>query len=1208
MDNLALENYSFHEVLGEGSCGRVYRCSTPEGEMRAVKVLTEMTINRQLVTHLLEKQHLLPPHPGVARIYAYEMADVPLHYVTDLFARSVAAPTGGQRWRSQTIEDMIGTMSGEQSWQVIRSLTEALAHLHEHDLFHCCIKPSNLFITSNEAGGLQVAIGDLGQGWVNGARYLQLHDIPFYASPEQLRTANFRDEHVKRWDVYGFGVVSYLLLNCRLPRMQDQYSQWWQALQNAYQQGGSLPGAVDLSPYDYAGRLEQEVEISWVEGAVSAEEEGLRRVIERCLALNWEERYADMGMVREAFVAASSPAAAVVAMELGAEASFVDETEEAEIGLGAVLGLGGAVAVEDDQAQLAAEQKAKEEEEAREAAERAKAEEEARLAAEQKVKEEEEAREAAERAKAEEEARLAAEQKAKEEEEARLAAERAKVEEEARLAAEEKAKEQEEARLAAERAKVEEEARLAAEQKAKEQEEAREAAEREAREREEAKARAAAEKAKEKEEARLAAEMARRDKDEKKAAKKRAKEEEEVRKAAEKAKAEESARLAKEQKKEAARQAKEGERAKAEESARLAKEAKAKAAEEARLAKEQAKAEKAAAKAKARGKREGLDEEREPIDALLAEGVDSTKGKKTHLTGGELLRQGALPPPPSELDEAFASSVGPGPVTWAEGVQPLPPPPPRRSPVWGILVSTIVVALLGVTGYLWWKQWETENRLSASREELDQVLAAKAQALADSEEKYADAMVLYEKAQQETMRANLQTSSVKEDLSHSRETASKLFAAMQEALKDGSILSEGERRQVLAVVREDVEKSLANETADRTEEEWAELRSEHVDILKAIGTEDELLAALKASSEVTERLLEKQPGDSQWRRRLALNYRELGMLQMAHGDFSEANDSVTRALRMLDQLDRESPGDADTKFEIAVCHGALGDIAEKERDPDAALVHHTECIDALIPLVEGAPNDDRIPYQVSLSSVRLGEVLRDQFKFEDAGAMYQMALDTLRPLVEENVGAGRYTFWFGYSLMRLGELEGDTKKSEDALALLERLKEENPEDAEYRYALAQCYSLLGEIQRDAGQPSSAKEFQKKAVVEYETLIEEDSADRGYRFGLASGWSRLAELHGDANQFTDALQYYDKAATMLEQLIAEVPGSVPYQRQLAELNGNIGFANEKVGNKEKAKEQYASAVDQWEKLAAVLPSDMVERGLTWSRRQLEMLVR
>ncbi|MEM7145192.1 MAG: protein kinase, partial [Verrucomicrobiota bacterium] len=379
MENLALENYSFHEVLGEGSCGRVYRCSTPEGDMRAVKVLTEMTINRQLVTHLLEKQVLMPRHPGVARIYSYEMDEVPLHYVTDLFARSVAAPTGGQRWRSQTIEDMIGSLSGEQSWQVIHSLTEALAHLHEHDLFHCCIKPSNLFVSGDGSGGLQVTVGDLGQGWVNGARYLQLHDIPYYASPEQLRTANFREEHVKRWDVYSFGVVGYLLLNCRLPRMQEQYSQWWQALQNAYQQGGSLAQDVDLSPYDYATRLEEEAAVRWVDETASEEEERLRRVIDRCLTLKWEDRYADMGMVKAAFMDASAAGAAVageeapVAVELGAEAPVAIEEDEGEIvGLGAVLGLAeGAAALEEeeDEAALAEGARLAEEEAARLAAE-----------------------------------------------------------------------------------------------------------------------------------------------------------------------------------------------------------------------------------------------------------------------------------------------------------------------------------------------------------------------------------------------------------------------------------------------------------------------------------------------------------------------------------------------------------------------------------------------------------------------------------------------------------------------------------------------------------------------------------------------------------------------------------------------------------------------------------------------------------------------
>ena len=58
-----------------------------------------------------------------------------------------------------------------------------------------------------------------------------------------------------------------------------------------------------------------------------------------------------------------------------------------------------------------------------------------------------------------------------------------------------------------------------------------------------------------------------------------------------------------------------------------------------------------------------------------------------------------------------------------------------------------------------------------------------------------------------------------------------------------------------------------------------------------------------------------------------------------------------------------------------------------------------------------------------------------------------------------------------------------------------------------------------------------------------------------------------------------------------------------------MRGNIGFANEKVGNKEKAKELYASAVYQWERLASLLPEDdLVERGLLWSRRQLAALDR
>ena len=140
-------------------------------------------------------------------------------------------------------------------------------------------------------------------------------------------------------------------------------------------------------------------------------------------------------------------------------------------------------AKEEEAARLAAEAKAKAEEEARLAEERriaaeklaAEKAEQARLAAEAKAKADEEKRIEAERIAAEkaEQARLAAEEKARLAEEKRIAAEKVAAEkaEQARLAAEEKARIAEEKRIAAEKAAAEkaEQARLAAEAKARQE-------------------------------------------------------------------------------------------------------------------------------------------------------------------------------------------------------------------------------------------------------------------------------------------------------------------------------------------------------------------------------------------------------------------------------------------------------------------------------------------------------------------------------------------------------------------------------------------------------------------------------------------------------------------------------------------------------------------------------------------------------------------
>ena len=116
------------------------------------------------------------------------------------------------------------------------------------------------------------------------------------------------------------------------------------------------------------------------------------------------------------------------------------------------------------------------------------------------------------------------------------------------------------------------------------------------------------------------------------------------------------------------------------------------------------------------------------------------------------------------------------------------------------------------------------------------------------------------------------------------------------------------------------------------------------------------------------------------------------------------------------------------------------------------------------------------------------------------------------------------------------------------------------------------------------------------------LTEVSGVQPHYRFGIEP----ISEREPRGADI-DGLIY--RCMELVDELVKADPENIAFQRKQAELRGSIGFANELAGNKEKAKEVYTAAVHQWEHLASLLPEDdIVERGLTWSRRQLAGLGR
>ncbi len=287
-----IPGYEFRELLGEGGCGASYLCEHAGGAPRVVKVLNGLAVNPHLLGHALNTVARLGPNPPhLVPVHDFNLDSVPYWYATDYY--------GTQAGQPDTLRSLMGQLKRDSAWLLIEQLVGALAILHRYDVVHTNIKPENIFVAPRtESGRYDLRLGDFGQGLVAGIHYFEMGDTGFYASPEQLRTGDFSHGKGKRWDVYSFGVVAFQLLTGHLPRL-DKASRDFQ--RNRNQREGSPTAALQQDdPVEFATALEQQPDVTWPNGPKNEYEQQLRTVVDRCLALDPEDRPVDLREVARA--------------------------------------------------------------------------------------------------------------------------------------------------------------------------------------------------------------------------------------------------------------------------------------------------------------------------------------------------------------------------------------------------------------------------------------------------------------------------------------------------------------------------------------------------------------------------------------------------------------------------------------------------------------------------------------------------------------------------------------------------------------------------------------------------------------------------------------------------------------------------------------------------------------------------------------------
>ncbi|TPX45934.1 hypothetical protein SeMB42_g00064 [Synchytrium endobioticum] len=201
---LAPCEYKTGKTLGQGSYATVKEAThIKDGKKYACKVISKKLMRGKEYMILNEidiLKKMSKGHHNVITLWDYFETPNNLYLVMDLC-------TGGELF-DRICE--LGCFYETNAAQVVRTVTDAVAYLHEHNIVHRDIKAENLLFRSKDSDELVLA--DFGLSRLLGDNNFEalktMCGTPGYMAPEVIRKTG----HGKAVDMWSIGVLTYFLL------------------------------------------------------------------------------------------------------------------------------------------------------------------------------------------------------------------------------------------------------------------------------------------------------------------------------------------------------------------------------------------------------------------------------------------------------------------------------------------------------------------------------------------------------------------------------------------------------------------------------------------------------------------------------------------------------------------------------------------------------------------------------------------------------------------------------------------------------------------------------------------------------------------------------------------------------------------------------------------------------------------------------------
>jgi tetratricopeptide (TPR) repeat protein len=367
--------------------------------------------------------------------------------------------------------------------------------------------------------------------------------------------------------------------------------------------------------------------------------------------------------------------------------------------------------------------------------------------------------------------------------------------------------------------------------------------------------------------------------------------------------------------------------------------------------------------------------------------------------------------------------------------------------------------------------------------------------------------------------------------------------------------------------------------------------------LKARGMEKFRKDLLQNAKEFYERFVQEQFDAPGVRYDLGLAYHRLGEIDRQLGDYPAAEESLTKAITVLDELVRAQPDVAEFQRDLAASYAGLGRVHSDTANWEKADTTFQQALAIQEKLVAAHPEAPEYRFALAKTYFEIVLVRRGEHH-ESALTMAQQVQDILTKLLQEYPKVSEYQVLLAEAQMILGNIynaKGRHEKQADlangwhekaataykeAQSIYARLVHDRPEaPPEHWESLAHSHALLGITHRHLNQTEKEDEELRQALRIYEKLAQEHPDILEYAFDVGRCHNELAATANQAGRPKVELEEHVKTIAIMEELVAK--GKLDARIQL--LNAQVCRAAvlARQGEHARATEQAEAIVRQGE---------------------------